>query len=102
MPIDKAPRLDTLATTVPTDEALVAQMTSADHKLATGFYDFGVFTVADWKAICPDLVALETLNFCTENFWSLSPHFRNRLRAPSSHCQLSKGGRREPREYKNA
>ncbi|MBF4049629.1 DUF3396 domain-containing protein [Burkholderia pseudomallei] len=50
MPIDKAPRLDTLATTVPADEALVVQMTSADHKLATGFYDFGVFTVADWKA----------------------------------------------------
>lgn len=50
MPIDKAPRLDTLATTVPADEALVVQMTSADHKLATSFYDFGVFTVADWKA----------------------------------------------------
>ncbi|MBO2962249.1 DUF3396 domain-containing protein [Burkholderia pseudomallei] len=50
MPIDKAPGLDTLATTVPADEALVVQMTSADHKLATGFYDFGVFTVADWKA----------------------------------------------------
>lgn len=50
MPIDKAPGLSTLATTVPADEALVVQMTSADHKLATGFYDFGVFTVADWKA----------------------------------------------------
>ncbi|RDU97833.1 DUF3396 domain-containing protein [Trinickia dinghuensis] len=50
MPIDKAPRLDILTTTVPADEALVVQMTSADHKLATGFYDFGVFTVADWKA----------------------------------------------------
>lgn len=50
MPIDKAPGLSCLATTVPADEALVVQMTSADHKLATGFYDFGVFTVADWKA----------------------------------------------------
>ncbi|AJY29395.1 hypothetical protein BTM_1768 [Burkholderia thailandensis 34] len=50
MPIDKAPGFKTLATTVPADEALVVQMTSADHKLATGFYDFGVFVVADWKS----------------------------------------------------
>lgn len=50
MPIDKAKGLNILATTVPADEALVVQMTGADHKLATGFYDFGVFTVADWKA----------------------------------------------------
>ncbi|MEK6350726.1 MAG: DUF3396 domain-containing protein [Burkholderia sp.] len=50
MPIAKAPGLKALATTVPADEALAVQMTSADHKLATGFYDFGVFVVADWKA----------------------------------------------------
>jgi hypothetical protein len=35
---------------VPADEALVVQMTSADHKLATGFYEFAVFTLADWQA----------------------------------------------------
>ncbi|POS09074.1 type VI immunity family protein [Burkholderia gladioli] len=49
-PIDKAPKLATLAKRVPSDEALVVQMTSADHKLATGFYNFGVFTGAAWKA----------------------------------------------------
>jgi hypothetical protein len=29
---------------------MVVQMTSADHKLATGFYEFAVFTIADWQA----------------------------------------------------
>ncbi len=43
MPIDKAPGFKTLATSVPANEALVVQMTSADHKLATGLLDFGVF-----------------------------------------------------------
>lgn len=50
LPIDKAPGLDGLSKTVPADEALVVQMTSADHKLATGFYEFAVFTIADWQA----------------------------------------------------
>lgn len=50
MPFDKAPGLDGLAKTVPADEALVVTMTSADHKLATGFYEFAVFTIADWQA----------------------------------------------------
>ena len=61
MPIDKAPGFKTLATAVPADEALVVQMTSADHKLATGFYDFGVFVVADWKATRSD--TLDVLDF---------------------------------------
>ncbi len=39
-PIDKASKLATLAKRVPSDEALVVQMTSADHKLATGFLQF--------------------------------------------------------------
>ncbi|WP_334022571.1 DUF3396 domain-containing protein [Burkholderia gladioli] len=60
-PIDKAPKLATLAKRVPSDEALVVQMTSADHKLATGFYNFGVFTVADWKA--PRSGNLDVLDF---------------------------------------
>ncbi|WP_109479060.1 DUF3396 domain-containing protein [Paraburkholderia sp. C35] len=48
MPLDKAPGLAALATSVPADEALVVQMTSAEHKLATGFFEFAAFTVADW------------------------------------------------------
>ncbi|WP_179402964.1 DUF3396 domain-containing protein [Burkholderia guangdongensis] len=50
MLLDKAPGLDALAKTVPADEALVAQVTSAAHKLATGLYEFAVFTIADWQA----------------------------------------------------
>ncbi|CAJ3491628.1 gp30 [Burkholderia pseudomallei] len=50
MPLDKAPGLADLAKAVPTDEALVVQVTSAEHKLATGFYEFAVFTIADWQA----------------------------------------------------
>ncbi|RAS17393.1 DUF3396 domain-containing protein [Paraburkholderia bryophila] len=49
-PLDQAPGLASLAKSVPTDEAMVVQMTSADHKLATGFYEFAVFTIADWQA----------------------------------------------------
>jgi len=50
MPLDKAPGLASLAKTVPADEALVLHVTSAEHKLATGIYEFAVFTVADWQA----------------------------------------------------
>jgi Protein of unknown function (DUF3396) len=49
-PLDKAPGFDALAKTVPSDQAMVVQETSADHKLATGFYEFAVFTIADWQA----------------------------------------------------
>ncbi|MFP6557089.1 DUF3396 domain-containing protein [Paraburkholderia sp. B3] len=47
---DKAPGFASLAKSVPADVALVATMTSADHKLATGFYEFAVFTIADWQS----------------------------------------------------
>lgn len=50
MTLDKAPGLAALATTVPADEALVVQVTSAEHKLAAGFYEFAVFTIPDWQA----------------------------------------------------
>ncbi|CAJ6039366.1 gp30 [Burkholderia pseudomallei] len=50
MTLDKAPGLAALAETIPADEALVVQLTSAKHKLATGFYEFAVFTIADWQA----------------------------------------------------
>jgi hypothetical protein len=44
---DKAPGIAHLARTVSADDALAVEMTSADHKLATGFYDFMVFTVSE-------------------------------------------------------
>lgn len=39
-----------LAESVLPNETLAVAMTSADHKLATGFYDFTVFALSDWKA----------------------------------------------------
>ncbi|WP_186193966.1 DUF3396 domain-containing protein [Burkholderia gladioli] len=39
-----------LASSVPPNETLAVAMTSADHKLATGFYDFTLFALSDWKA----------------------------------------------------
>ncbi|MBR8082496.1 DUF3396 domain-containing protein [Burkholderia vietnamiensis] len=39
-----------LAKSVPPNETMAVAMTSADHKLATGFYDFTVFALSDWKA----------------------------------------------------
>lgn len=50
MTIDKAPDFADQVKSVVADDALVVQYTSADHKLATGFYEFAVFTVADWAA----------------------------------------------------
>lgn len=39
-----------VASSVPANQTLAVAMTSADHKLATGFYDFTVFALSDWKA----------------------------------------------------
>ncbi|MBI0326897.1 DUF3396 domain-containing protein [Burkholderia plantarii] len=50
MAYEKAPALERLATSTPGDTSLVATMTSADHKLATGFYEFSVFALGEWKA----------------------------------------------------
>jgi hypothetical protein len=47
---DNAPGFQHLARTVPANQTLAVSMTSADHKLATGFYDFTVFALSDWKA----------------------------------------------------
>lgn len=49
-PYDKAPGFESLAKSVPANQTLAVAMTSADHKLATGFYDFTVFALSDWKA----------------------------------------------------
>lgn len=47
---DQAPGFERLASTVPANQTLAVAMTSAEHKLATGFYDFTVFALSDWKA----------------------------------------------------
>ncbi|WP_069353426.1 DUF3396 domain-containing protein [Burkholderia cenocepacia] len=47
---DKSPGFERLATSVPADEPLAVAMTSADHKLATGFYEFTVFALSEKKA----------------------------------------------------
>jgi hypothetical protein len=48
---DKAPGFAHLARTVSADEAMAVEMTSADHKLATGFYDFQVFTQSERDSV---------------------------------------------------
>ncbi|WP_051980783.1 DUF3396 domain-containing protein [Burkholderia sp. 9120] len=47
---DPAHGFERLAKTVPANQTLAVAMTSADHKLATGFYDFTAFALSDWKA----------------------------------------------------
>lgn len=39
-----------IAKQLPSSAALVSSTTSADHKLAAGFYDFSVFCLEDWEA----------------------------------------------------
>ncbi|MEK2602504.1 DUF3396 domain-containing protein [Burkholderia arboris] len=50
IPYDKAPGFEHLAASVPADETLAVAMTNAEHKLATGFYDFTVFALSEKKA----------------------------------------------------
>ncbi|WP_175700232.1 DUF3396 domain-containing protein [Burkholderia ambifaria] len=47
---DKAPGFESIAARVPADETLAVAMTSAEHKLATGFYEFTVFALSEGKA----------------------------------------------------
>ncbi|AJX25823.1 gp31 [Burkholderia pseudomallei] len=47
---DKAPGFESLARSVPANKTLAVAMTSAEHKLAAGFYEFTVFALSDWKA----------------------------------------------------
>lgn len=49
-PYDKAPGFKSLAKSVPANQTLAVAMTSAEHKFATGFFDFTVFALSDWKA----------------------------------------------------
>lgn len=46
----KSPGFADLAKRLPSSTALVSTTTSADHKLAAGFYDFSVFCLEDWEA----------------------------------------------------
>lgn len=47
---DQAPGFDELASSVPADQTLAVSMTSAEHKLAAGFYEFTVFALSEGKA----------------------------------------------------
>ncbi|KVT56537.1 DUF3396 domain-containing protein [Burkholderia ubonensis] len=47
---DKARGFARLAMELPSNEMLVSATTSADHKLATGFFEFSVFCLEDWQA----------------------------------------------------
>jgi hypothetical protein len=47
---EKALGFSNLARTVPANDALSVEVTSADHKLATGFYDFCVFAQSERNA----------------------------------------------------
>ncbi|KVP40228.1 DUF3396 domain-containing protein [Burkholderia ubonensis] len=47
---DKAPGFESFAVSVPADETLAIAMTSAEHKLAAGFYEFTVFALSEGKA----------------------------------------------------
>ncbi|MBU9403475.1 DUF3396 domain-containing protein [Burkholderia multivorans] len=49
-PYEKAPGFESIAARVPADETLAVAMTSAEHKLATGFYEFTVFALSEGKA----------------------------------------------------
>ncbi|KVN13894.1 hypothetical protein WT09_16755 [Burkholderia stagnalis] len=47
---DKTPGFPGLAKDLPAESILVSATTSADHKLAAGFYEFSVFCLEDWQA----------------------------------------------------
>ncbi len=47
---DKTVGFPELAKQVPSSAMLVSTTTSAEHKLATGFFDFSVFCLEDWQA----------------------------------------------------
>ncbi|HIC7214004.1 type VI immunity family protein [Burkholderia stabilis] len=46
----KARGFPAVADSVPSSQVLVATTTSADHKLATGFFEFSAFCIPDWQA----------------------------------------------------
>ncbi len=46
----KARGFPVVADTLPSSQVLVATTTSADHKLAAGFFEFSAFCIPDWQA----------------------------------------------------
>ncbi|MDR6493530.1 hypothetical protein J2797_003428 [Paraburkholderia terricola] len=47
---EKAPGFDRLAQTISADDVFSVTITSADHKLATGFFEFSVFCIDAWQS----------------------------------------------------
>ncbi|HHT8899264.1 TPA: type VI immunity family protein [Burkholderia cenocepacia] len=56
---DKARKFPSLALDQSSSAVVVSETTSADHKLAAGFFSFGVFCFEDWQAD----YALDTIKF---------------------------------------
>jgi hypothetical protein len=47
---EKAPAFDRLAQTISADDVFSVTVTSADHKLAAGFFEFSVFCIDAWQS----------------------------------------------------
>ncbi|MFL9995259.1 DUF3396 domain-containing protein [Paraburkholderia sediminicola] len=50
VPFEKAPAFGRVAAAIPADDAFAVTVTSADHKLAAGFFEFSVFCVDAWQS----------------------------------------------------
>ncbi|PAJ83939.1 type VI immunity family protein [Burkholderia ubonensis] len=73
---DKARKFPSLAREQPSSGVVVSETTSADHKLAAGFFAFGVFCFEDWQAD----YALDTVEFSVpRRFLQLCPGVFERL-----------------------
>ncbi|WP_186033240.1 type VI immunity family protein [Burkholderia gladioli] len=75
---DKSAGFSDLAKRVTSNAALVSTTTSADHKLAAGFYDFAVFCLEDWEAKFER--SLDVMSFTVpRSFLQLAPGAFERL-----------------------
>ncbi|WDD95000.1 DUF3396 domain-containing protein [Burkholderia sp. FERM BP-3421] len=73
---DKARKFPSLARAQSSGAPVVSETTSADHKLAAGFFSFGVFCFEDWQAD----YALDTLKFSVpRRFLQLCPGIFEKL-----------------------
>ncbi|WP_205169224.1 DUF3396 domain-containing protein [Burkholderia sp. LMG 13014] len=74
----KTPGFPGLAKQIPSNAALVTSTTSADHKLAAGFYDFSEFCLEDWEAKFER--SLDVMSFTVpRSFLQLAPGAFERL-----------------------
>ncbi len=81
---DKALGFPRLAKELPSSKLLVSETTSADHRLAAGFFDFAVFCFEDWQAeFGVDVVAFSVprrfLELCHGTFETMFAEFATAL-----------------------